>query len=204
MRISMSCAAILAYVVIGHPPPAVAQVDQQRAQEYFKEAQALCERDGGRLWGVSLCGPMVIADAATGTIATSEPAPAGDRPRAIGFVNAPVQWGGITWSAYIWEMVIPKDDRGERGRLFMHELQFDLVVWIGDMDDSRRRELYRPACLTVDDVAFLVIEPPDINYPWLKEAASESTRGKVSLPGVQAHSRTHRRAPGRLGCTSEN
>jgi hypothetical protein len=121
MRISMSCTAILAYVVMGHPPPAVAQVDQQLAQEYFKEARALCERDGGRLWGVSLCGPMVIADAATGTIATSQPAPAGDRPRALGFVNAPVQWGGTTWSAYIWEM-IPKDDRGERGRLFMHEL----------------------------------------------------------------------------------
>jgi hypothetical protein len=40
-------------------------------------------------------------------------------------------------------------------------MQFDLVVWIGDMDDSVRRELYRPARLTVDDVAFLVIEPPD-------------------------------------------
>ena len=80
--------------------PAAAQVDQARAEQYFKEAQALCERDGGRLWGVSLCGPMVIADAATGTIATSQPAPAGDRPRMIGFVNAPVQWGGTTWAAY--------------------------------------------------------------------------------------------------------
>ena len=40
MRISLFCTAILAYVVIGHPSPAVAQVDQQRAQEYFKEAQA--------------------------------------------------------------------------------------------------------------------------------------------------------------------
>lgn len=29
------------------------------------------------------------------------------------------------------------------------------------MDDSVRRELYRPARLTIDDVAFLVIEPPD-------------------------------------------
>ena len=54
---------------------------------------------------------MVIADAATGTIATSQPAPAGDRPRALGFVNAPIQWGGTTWSAYVWQM-IPKDDRG--------------------------------------------------------------------------------------------
>jgi hypothetical protein len=108
---------LLVVVAVG---PAAAQVDQARAEQYFKEAQALCERDGGRLWGVSLCGPMVIADAATGTIATSQPAPAGDRPRALGFVNAPLQWGGITWSAYDWQM-IPKD-QGERGRLFMHEL----------------------------------------------------------------------------------
>ena len=121
MRISAFGTAILAYVVIGHPPPAVAQVDQRLAEQYFKEAQTLCERDGGRLWGVSLCGPMVIADAATGTIATSQPAPAGDRPRELGYVNAPVQWGGTTWSAYIWQM-IPKDDQAERGRLFMHEL----------------------------------------------------------------------------------
>ncbi len=64
---------------------------------------------------------MVIADAATGTIATSQPAPAGERPRALGFVNAPLQWGGVTWSAYDWQS-IPKDDQGQRGRLFMHEL----------------------------------------------------------------------------------
>jgi hypothetical protein len=101
--------------------PTAGQVDQTLAQQYFKEAQTLCERDGGRMWGISLCGPMVFGDAATGTIATSQPAPAGDRPRVIGFVNAPVQWGGVTWSAYNWQM-IPKDDAGDRGRLFMHEL----------------------------------------------------------------------------------
>ena len=101
--------------------PAAAQVDQALAEQYFKEAQALCERDGGRLWGVSLCGPMVIADAATGTIATNQPAPAGERPRALGFVNAPIPWGGTTWVAYAWQM-IPKDDRTERGGLFVHEL----------------------------------------------------------------------------------
>jgi hypothetical protein len=48
------------------------------------------------------------------------------------------------------------------------QLRFDLAVWIGDMDDERRRELYRPARLTLDTVAFLVIEPPDTNYPWLR------------------------------------
>ena len=62
MRIPAFCMAILTSMVIGHALPAVAQVDQQRAQEYFKEVQALCERDGGRLWGVSLCRPRVIGD----------------------------------------------------------------------------------------------------------------------------------------------
>ena len=82
MRLPMFCTAILAYVVIGHAPPAVAQVDQQRAQEYFKEAQALCERDGGRLWGVSICAPMVIGDARTQTFATSQPPTGCASPKA--------------------------------------------------------------------------------------------------------------------------
>ena len=37
-----------------------------------------------RLWGVSLCGPMVIADMPTQTFATSQPAPEGVRPRLLG------------------------------------------------------------------------------------------------------------------------
>ena len=45
MRTSALRTAVLTCVVVGHPPPAAAQVDQQRAQEYFKEAQALCERE---------------------------------------------------------------------------------------------------------------------------------------------------------------
>ena len=121
MRMSALCTAVVAYVVIGHPPPAVAQVDQQRAQEYFKEAQALCERDGGRLWGVSICAPMVIADRRTETIATSQQAPDAARPGLLGLVNAPVQWGGVTWSAYTWDDVANRTPR-ERKELFFHEL----------------------------------------------------------------------------------
>ena len=51
MRKSALCTAVLTYVVVGHPPPAVAQVDQQRAQEYFKEAKAARTS----LWGRLLC-----------------------------------------------------------------------------------------------------------------------------------------------------
>ena len=121
MRISALCTAVVTYVVIGHPPPALAQVDQQLAQEYFREAQALCERDGGRLWGVPICRPMVIADRRTQTIATSQRAPEAARPPLLGLLNAPVQWGGATWSAYMWADVVNRTPR-ERKELFLHEL----------------------------------------------------------------------------------
>jgi hypothetical protein len=39
MRLSAFGTTVLTCVVVGHPPPAVAQVDQQRAQEYFKAAE---------------------------------------------------------------------------------------------------------------------------------------------------------------------
>jgi hypothetical protein len=108
----------------------VAQVDQQRAQEYFKEAQALCERDGGRLWGVSICAPMVIADKRTQTFATSQPAPEGARPRLLGIVNAPVQWGGATWGAYVWDDVANRTPR-ERKELLLHELFHGVQAQLG-------------------------------------------------------------------------
>ena len=62
-------------VLPGAATPADAQVQPQLAQRYFEEAKTLCERDAGRLWSVSLCGPMVVVDQATGARATSQPEP---------------------------------------------------------------------------------------------------------------------------------
>jgi len=116
----MFCAAVLACVVIGHPPPAIAQVDQQRAQEFFKEAQAVCERDGGRLWGEPICMPMVIGDAQTQTFATSQPPPDAPRPKIIGLLNGPIRWGDTRWAALRWDMVAPQPPRVRSGML-IHE-----------------------------------------------------------------------------------
>jgi hypothetical protein len=98
----------------------MAQVDQQRAQEYFKQAQALCERDGGRLWGVSICAPMVIGDARTQTFATSQPPPDAPRPQIIGLLNGPVRWGDTMWAALTWD-TIDKWPARTRGEAFLHE-----------------------------------------------------------------------------------
>jgi hypothetical protein len=100
--------------------PTAAQVDQQRADLYFKEAAALCERDGGRLWGVSLCGPMVFADARTQTMATNQPPPAGERPRFLGFANAAIEWDGIRWATFVWDFM--SDNARQHGELMLHEL----------------------------------------------------------------------------------
>jgi hypothetical protein len=120
MRLAAFYTASLAYAVVGYPAPAAAQVDQQRAQEYFAEARALCERDGGRLWGVSICAPMVIGDARTQTFATSQPPPNAPRPKLIGLLNGPIQWGDTMWAALSWETIANWPAR-TRGEAFLHE-----------------------------------------------------------------------------------
>jgi hypothetical protein len=113
---------MLVCTLVGLAVLAVAQVDQQRAEAYFKEAATICQRDGGRLWGVSLCGPMVFADARTRTLATNQPRPAADWPRVLGFTNAPVEWGGSRWSAYMWDFTTALPTPRVRCEFMLHEL----------------------------------------------------------------------------------
>src|SRR5262245_56674282 len=114
--------AVIALLTLCTVNPAAAQVDQQLAEGYFKEAATICQRDGGRLWGVSLCGPMVFADARTRTLATNQPRPTEEPARALGFGNAPIEWGGSRWAAYIWDFTMSFGDARARGILLLHEL----------------------------------------------------------------------------------
>jgi hypothetical protein len=120
MRTRALHAAILLCLLVPSTPPVVAQVDQQRAQEFFKEAKALCERDAGRLWGVSICAPMVIGDQRTQTFATSRKAPDAPRPKLIGILNGPIQWGDTVWAALSWETVANQPPH-VRNSMFLHE-----------------------------------------------------------------------------------
>src|ERR1051326_5301093 len=40
-------------------------IDTRLAENYFQEAGTLCDRDHAKLWGVSLCGPMLFVDPTT-------------------------------------------------------------------------------------------------------------------------------------------
>ncbi len=99
-----------------------AQVDQKLAGFYFREADAICQREGGKLWGVSLCGPMVFADARTGTIATNQSRPSEDWPRVLGFTNAPVDWGGYRWTTFMWDFTTALPTPRARQEFMLHEL----------------------------------------------------------------------------------
>jgi hypothetical protein len=102
------------------PLAGLAQIDQQRATEAFNEAKTLCEREGGKLWKISLCGPIVIADPGTRTIATNQPAPEAPRPAALGFTNSAMEWGGTRWTAISWPSL--KSLQHVQGLLLIHEL----------------------------------------------------------------------------------
>src|SRR5262245_50865124 len=113
MKIRFHFKTLPLLVLLGAATAADAQVQPQLAQRYFDEARKLCERDAGRLWGMSLCGPIVIGDPSTGTRATSQPEPEGPLPRFSGFADGPVNWGGVRWFYFPWSMLanIPAEAR---------------------------------------------------------------------------------------------
>src|SRR5947208_11272659 len=121
MKIRYCLNTLFLLVLLGAAAAAEAQVQPQLADRYFKEATTLCERDAGRLWGVSLCGPFVIVDQATGTRATSQPEPPGPPPRFPGFVDGPVTWGGVRWFSFPLSM-LPANDAEVRQQVMAHGL----------------------------------------------------------------------------------
>ena len=124
--------ALFLLLLLGAMTAAKAQVQPELAKRYFEEAMKLCERDAGRLWGVSLCGPMVIFDPATGTRATSQPEPEGPPPRFPGFADGPVSWGGLRWFAFPLFMLSEKD-ADVRQQLMLHGLFHRIQPELGFM-----------------------------------------------------------------------
>ncbi len=78
-------------------------IDTPRAARYFQEAQALCSRDKGKLWGVSLCAPMLFVDRATRRVVANQADKegvltkdgnvfAGQLPAKANIANTAVEW----------------------------------------------------------------------------------------------------------------
>ena len=59
--------------------------------------------------------------ARTLTLTTNQPRPTGDWPQVLGFTNAPFEWGGLRWAAYMWDFTTSLDS-SSRCIFMLHEL----------------------------------------------------------------------------------
>src|SRR6185369_10875119 len=64
--------------------------------------------------------------ARTQAIATSQPAPEAPRPRWLLGMNAPLEWGGVTWASYSWETLVNVPPLHAR-EILLHELFHGVV-----------------------------------------------------------------------------
>jgi hypothetical protein len=120
-------------VPLAAPRIAAAQaqgIDSVLAKQYFDEARKICESDDGKLWGKSLCGPMLFADPGTRTVTANQP-DAESRLKAENGVfvgklrdedniaNTALSWAGVHWTMVAWPL---PENPTTRARLMMHEL----------------------------------------------------------------------------------
>lgn len=114
-------------------------VDMRLASQYFHEAQALCSRDNGKLWGISLCGPMLFVDRKTRSVVANQADSegiltrngnvfVGELPAKINIANTATDWAGIKWTMIV--LPLP-EDQYRRANLMAHELWHRIQNEIG-------------------------------------------------------------------------
>ena len=95
--------------------PVQAAPDRASVLHVFDEARALCERDGGALWGQSLCGPIMIVDPSDRAIIANQRDPGGVLVESDGvytgvlppgtmMANTRVEWSGTAWTQLLWPL----------------------------------------------------------------------------------------------------
>lgn len=105
-------------------------IDLTLARKYFQEAEAICKEDNDKLWGRSLCGPMIFFDPATQMVVANQKDAegrltkdgdvfVGRLPNETNAANTAITWAGVKWSMICWWYL--SDDKFERDRLMVHE-----------------------------------------------------------------------------------
>ena len=113
--------------------------DKILALKYFQEAADLCVADGGKLWGVSLAGPMMFVEPQSrrifanqadgqGNLKPDGELFVGELPTEIPVANYSLSWSGKKWTMVLWPL--PKDDDARRA-LMMHESWHRIQSQIG-------------------------------------------------------------------------
>lgn len=118
-----SMVAILPGAAAAAAPP----IPVAAAGAVFAHAHALCSADDGRLWGVSLCGPLMLADPETHAAIANVRVPGAKRngayyrftlPAREPIANAPFEYDGIRFAQVTWP---PVRNAEEESVNLMHE-----------------------------------------------------------------------------------
>ena len=127
---SVAVVSVLLCIPIVAHAQALQPISIDSAMRDFAQAHALCTADNAKLWGVSLCGPIMFVDApsraivasegdAKGVLRASDGAFVGVLPADQNIANTAVEWSGVKWTQMLWP--IPDDER-LRATLMVHEL----------------------------------------------------------------------------------
>jgi hypothetical protein len=110
-------------------PLLLAQADTTGSAAALRDYLAACAADGGRLWGKSLCGPLILVDPGSRAALATEQPPGGVF-RQVGSVwrgaippGIPTANFSLTWAGRPWAMVLLPlpEDRYVRLQLLLHE-----------------------------------------------------------------------------------
>lgn len=104
-------------------------VDAAAAQRALEEFKVICEKDAGRLWGVSLCGPVMLVEPSSRLIFTNtRPGEAGapstngwfvaTLPASESVSNTHVEWAGLSWAQVQWPVASGLEPQGS---VLLHE-----------------------------------------------------------------------------------
>jgi len=126
------CTAMLLCLAItsAAATPAQGAIPLEIAKQYFAEAATSCKVDNGRLWGVSLCGPIMFVDPASRDVVASQADAAGKLqqdagvfigtlPPDQGVANTALEWAGERWTQIMWPLPA---EAWRRRILIAHEL----------------------------------------------------------------------------------
>jgi hypothetical protein len=108
---------------------AAESIPTDAAEKAFAVARQINADDGGRLWGVPVCGPLILADPQTrdvvanqadreGKLTQKGSVWVGKLPDDLTPANSAAEWAGVRWTMLMWP--IPTEPR-DRRRLLAHE-----------------------------------------------------------------------------------
>lgn len=131
--------ASLAAGLVAMPASAKEPIPLDAARAVFDQALELCGRDDGRLWGESLCAPVMLVDPGSRAIVAStgdsngllqeaDGVFIGRMPESQIIANTAVEWAGVRWTQMLWPL---PDDPVARAVLIAHESFHNLQSKLG-------------------------------------------------------------------------